>query len=419
MARPRLVAKLEWHAGSNCYGIRYSDWAKLKPNGEPTKRLTLIDAGNGRRVSSIAEAQPYLDAYLAKAPAAAVAKRVMAGTPGTARLTLVQLAQEFKRLHAGHCDVNAYVEAAETFSLPPEKGGCGAVYPDDLTVTLVEDWRAARAKGVSGRLRLLLSVLNWAPGRKLCSYLSQEVKQALRPPQSRWDEKDVLTRAEWEETLALAKLQGQEALAHCLSTFGWRPISATRAKVGLVDLAAGMVGPLPTKDPRKKDRPRRAHRHRLFPESIELLRPLVEGRGPDEMLFLNNKGLPWEEKRGRAVQMIDWYKNHIARAHPGKGNIKAWKLVAIWRMDLGLSPWSKPVRDKMKIEFTGHKTEAIIKRYNATNAEEMNEVVGGEMAVTDFSGGWVVDTRHNPSQTVSTSPDDNDKVIRFPVRKGK
>lgn len=368
----RRQAWLEKRNGA--YGIRFHDPEKPLPDGTFDLTFRMIDGGLGQRVKSKIEAMPYLLAKLATLPASDP-------QPGE-RHTLQQIAARWKAMHPDHSAAWEYVRAIDRICAPTAEKGMGVTYPVEITKARIEEYEKANGfKGTDRPLAYVRSVLRWAQTSDLMPQMSFLVDQSLAPPQSTPSNYRLLTEEEWRKQMVIARRWGHEALAHCLSLYGWRPVTACLAKVGMVDLKRRWIGPLHVKQTRKGKT--HIHEHRLFSETCDLLAPLVEGRRPEEPLFLHHDGGGWTLYKRRALQLVAWYRNHCQRVAPDAGCVYAWKRFAVARMDRGDAPWPLQVRDCLKKGFTGHATEAILKRYSATNGQEQDALTEELYVVED------------------------------------
>jgi integrase len=187
----------------------------------------------------------------------------------------------------------------------------GWVYPGDIPIDWVDGFR--KDKGNMRAVSYLGLVLRWGANKRMHDMDHQTLKD-LKAPQSKESDADLMTQAQLDDTLARADARGQLPLAHCLSTYAWRPISACRLRVGDIKddtvtlrVLKGSIKPFV---------------HTLFQETLDLLQPLMKGRAPNEFLFLNFDGEPWMQTT-QAQQLIGWYRNHCWAAAPNCGGIYA------------------------------------------------------------------------------------------------
>lgn len=176
----------------------------------------------------------------------------------------------------------------------------------DVTQESVDRWRQSRKAGVVGILRYLKALLNWAHRslKQPVAMLDLSTPRKKRAPRRLLDDAQ---RAVIEER---AKEQRQWPLVHCLMTYGWRPSSAARMLVGDVNLNARTVL---LRDLKSGD----ALVHPLRADTVELLRPLAQGRAIGETLFTAPLGGAWRIDNGTRVnQMAAWYRINISPGFP-------------------------------------------------------------------------------------------------------
>lgn len=377
---PRPNAWLEKMRG--CYGIRYRDPVKRKPDGSPVYPFVTLYAKNGEKIRTKLAAQPLLDEFLAKMPVPK--KRTSGSIEAPTRYTIMQLALRWHREHPDNRVRDAYMSSVQRLVGEQE---LNATYPHDLTAKAVLQYKLDRNYvGVHKRLAYLRSILNWAQHHPdnlvdpLCPRLMSELSQ----PQSRRSRYPLMTEAEYAASMEEARRWGPNtfALATCLSTFGWRPISACKMKVGDVDLANLWVSLTHTKDV-SVDRDHEPHEHPLPRQVAEVLRPIIEGRDPDEHLFLHGSK-PWRLVNDGAGQYTDWYRRTIKPLAPKAGNSNAWKRYAVHRMTQGMPPWTERLDDERIRQFTGHDDVTVVARYRKTNREEMRRAAGLDEDPSDY-----------------------------------
>lgn len=219
--------------------------------------------------------------------------------------------------------------------------------------------------GIARPLGYLRAILRWA-SENAEQPLDVAADVAMRAPQSRKAAVELLTDREAKAVLNRARRLQQLPVIACLATYGWRPITACRLRVGDVDLKAETI----RISIKQNGEP---WTHPLFAFHVELLRPLVAARGPAEPLFLNTHG-----KVGWTNGKLGGFYRHCLRPDGGRtGNIYALKRLAMTRMHLGLWPWSEPLSISDIQLFTGHKTKEQVLRYLATNLTRARGLVRG------------------------------------------
>jgi hypothetical protein len=227
--------------------------------------------------------------------------------------------------------------------------------PRSVTPASVEKWRQDGGSPRAGAY--LRAALRWAM-ETLDQAVDPRALIALRPRANRRRPKaSLITDAQLATWQAKADECGENAgaLIHCLSTYGWRPITAADLKVSDLDLADGTI----TTAVKGGD----IVRHPLLPETLRRLSGIAEGRKPGEHLFLdprkNEKGpQPWSPDSSRRGSIIDWCRTVLG--------LKSYDLkrLAISRMlARGLPPQTVAL-------FTGHRTISQVLAYARTNDEK-------------------------------------------------
>lgn len=227
---------------------------------------------------------------------------------------------------------------------------CGWKRPRDVTPAAVQEWRQNGGSPRAGAM--LRAVLRWGM-EVLDQAVDPRALVALRPRATRRRPKDPLPTA---AQMAAWQAKADEwspatgALIHCLSTYGWRPITAADLKVGDVDLAEQAI----TTSVKGGD----VIRHPLLPETVKRLSPLVDGRNPDAPLFMRpTKDAGWTAQSSLPGSIPRWCKEALGMK---SYDLKRW---AISRMlDRGLPPQDVAL-------FTGHRTIGQVLRYARTNDE--------------------------------------------------
>lgn len=213
-----------------------------------------------------------------------------------------------------------------------------------ITPLSVSDYR--KDGGSPRTLSFLAGVLRWARDT-LDQYVDPKVLPALRPgkagrrPSPELLADDLVAGLERSARLMSASAG---ALVHCLSTYGWRPITAARLRVCDFDQVGGAI----TCQVKGGDEVR----HLLLPETIEMLRARAAEAGPRAPLFLDPRtGTAWDLRGG----ISRWSRDHL------KTKVYDLKRYAISSMlDRGIPP-------QHIASFTGHRTVAQVLKYARTN----------------------------------------------------
>lgn len=179
----------------------------------------------------------------------------------------------------------------------------------DITQAAVDAWLAStnpKPRHVRHTLTYLRLLLRWAAGPAMRQPVAA-ITWSLPPKPKR--ERRLLTDEQLATIAERCAAHGQTPLLHCLRTYGWRPSTACKLTVGAVDLAGARIdlGVLKNK---------RRHAHVLTPETVELLRPLVEGRAADAPLFRTPTGKAWYLWHGTAIELSAWWIEHITYDFP-------------------------------------------------------------------------------------------------------
>lgn len=231
----------------------------------------------------------------------------------------------------------------------------------DITQESVDRWRQARKKGQAAPLRYLKALLNWAHKslKQPVAMLDMSLPRRKRAPRRLLDDGQCAVIEE------RAKERRQWPLVHCLMTYGWRPSSAARLRVGDVNLAAATVL---LRDLKSGD----ALVHPIRAETVELLRPLMKGRASGDALFLAPLGGAWRIDNGtRAHQMAAWYRLDISAGFPadqrGIYDLKRYAITNLLRAAHG---------DPAAVAtITGHRSLSQVLVYARTNLEAARAVV--------------------------------------------
>lgn len=199
-------------------------------------------------------------------------------------------------------DPHSVAKAARRVELAAE-GRWTALH--DITPAAIDAWRTA-AKRTAGAARVLHAVLTYAQ-----DYCDQDIERrvlvALRPGQrKRKAPQPLLSAAQVEAAMVEARKQGPSAAAllHCLSTYGWRPITAARLTVASLDAAGGTIC--------TANKGGHTNRHHLLAQTLAMLAPLVAGRDDAAPMFIDERQDPpraW--KLYSAGSIPDWCE-HVA-----------------------------------------------------------------------------------------------------------
>ena len=218
----------------------------------------------------------------------------------------------------------------------------------DITPEAVSRWRAGGGRSRSGGE--MRAVLRWA-AEVLGQPVDPRTLIRLRPPKAKRSVlADLLTDEQVVQWQAQADAMGGSAgaLVHCLSTYGWRPITAARLRAGHVDLAAGAIR-LRVKASSGQDE----IAHPLAPATVARLRPLVEGKQASAPVFRWGDGGGFSETDG----IPTWFRRHF------RHGVYDLKRFAISRMlSRGLPPQTVAM-------FTGHRTLSQVLLYARTNEQ--------------------------------------------------
>ncbi len=201
-----------------------------------------------------------------------------------------------------------------------------------------------------GERRLLRAFLRWAdrvdiPYDRRCLHLPEAVRVRKAKAKAQ-----LLTEAQVDQIVAAAGIwcPASAVLCHMIATYGHRPQSLAMATVG--DYQGGMLS-LTVKG---GDR----IRHRLLPETVALLDPVVADRAADEPLLPSHHGRAWRSGEEFAI----WYWPHIGEKVVGHERAGCYHLkrFAITRM-------MDHVDAATAASITGHRDPATLLRYLRTN----------------------------------------------------
>lgn len=312
------------------------------------------------RVTSVAQARSELDGFN---------KRLAAQSSPPAhsgRYGIGALLTAWAEAHGDKSYVDQVQECATAVAT-----AMGASYVDELSPRAVPSLIKSRGGiGTTRPLAYLRVVLNWGKAEGLITP-TPEVMAALKQAPSREAAVRLLTAEEFRATIVRATAIGQGALAHCLSTYGWRPITACRLLVGDVDLTAHRI-----QFRRKVIKGRQGQsQHPLFRATTDYLRPLITDRPIDAPLFTSSTGRPWGVVES-AYHLNSWYAYNFRGLAFGTGGIYAWKRWAITAMHRGRTPWPRAMTIPEIQAFTGHLSREHVLRYLRTNDDDTRALVG-------------------------------------------
>lgn len=230
--------------------------------------------------------------------------------------------------------------------------------PDDVTPSEVERFRI---KGCARSGAMLQGVLQWAFVVHNQPVHQRSLKLLSPGGRPRAPKRALLTDEAVSRLLAKARTlsEGCHAVLHCLSTYGWRPITAARLTVGDLDLVAGKV----TTSVKGGD----TVRHPLMEETLRLLRPLASFRAHDAPLFLDPRtGLGWDVIGAESIPI--WFRDHVTARGSGIGvyDLKRYAITSMLRRGL---------RREQVAVFTGHRTLSVIDTYTLQNDETQAEAL--------------------------------------------
>jgi integrase len=224
-----------------------------------------------------------------------------------------------------------------------------------------------------GQRRAVLALLRFAA--RLDQPLDPRALRTEPPRRPRRAKPPLLTDLQVGALLANASLLGGPSAAaygHLLATYGHRPESLAKLTVAALQ---GDSLALPVKGGDDI-------RHPLLPESLALLRPLVEGRSPTAPLFLDHHGEPW----GTGQRFADWWWKKVAPIlkEPSLRGVYHLKRFAITRM-LGLGLDVATIAS-----LTGHRTPSVILTYARTNEERQTAALTALRGLHSAHGGMRV-----------------------------
>lgn len=226
----------------------------------------------------------------------------------------------------------------------------------DVSPEAVMTWKKSTTR-VKGNSSLWRAFLTWCR-----DYAKQPVDAqtliALRPGRkvNSMQTGRLLTREEVDalQAKAAAISPDCEALVHCLSTYGWRPITAAKLKVSDVDLDEGTIV--------TQVKGRKVIKHPLHPISIKMLTPLIIERQPDDPLFLDPRtGKAFSPVNGYNISM--WSRDHLKEK---VYNLKRFAITTLLDARLDVATI---------MLFTGHSTAKQVYEYARTNENKAREAL--------------------------------------------
>ncbi len=367
----------------NAYVIRYNDPILKKANGiDPKVPIVYPKDDQGRPIRSLVLAKSALVSFVAANQHLAPRVKPTGSAVLPQRHTAMSLALRWRAAHPANTSREEYLSRIQWLVGPD---GIGFEYPQELTVQRINDFKLRREyRGCNRPLAYLRSVLTWSIENELLDSMPERVMGALSSPQSKRSSARLLSPGEYEQQLEEARSRGPhaEAVVHCLATYGWRPITACRVHIRDLDLSGADDDCWVTLDGKdvSQDKSKERQQQPLLPVTVALLRPLIEGRSPDEPLFLSPNGQPWKVRRERASQLTDWYGHHLKAFAPTAGNIYALKRYAVDRMLSGAKPWPRALLVSEVQRFTGHEDTTMVLRYSVTSRAALRTLVRGAEA---------------------------------------
>lgn len=258
----------------------------------------------------------------------------------------------------------------------------------DITLTALDRWRTqTKGRGVSRPLSYLLAVLRWGAHHRDV-VVDPKVLGLKRPRQKRKVKAhDLLSDAQVRAVVKEAAKHGPHvhALIHYLATYGARPITACRLRVGDVKFAAGGEGALVVDAKHSGE-----WRHPLRKDTVELFAACRGERGAKDPLFLApaektpearaEGGRPmvtaedggWKiTQEGEAEALARWYYRVIGQEVLPK---RLWRIYHLKRyaittmLERGMNP-------KQVAEFTGHLTASQVLEYARTSALKADQSI--------------------------------------------
>lgn len=227
------------------------------------------------------------------------------------------------------------------------------------------DITGERAAGLKqGEYRLVKALVRFAA--QLGQPADPRVLLMRGPKRTRKPEKPLLKVEEVAALLDRAEETGEGtgAIAHCLATYGHRPESIVKVKVGDVDLAGGFLTLLVKGGD--------TIRHPILPATLARLAPLCLGREADDPLFISHlRGpagkdgerpmRPW--KSGQELASF-WYKHIGGKVTPHDPGIYSIKKFAISSM------LSRGLDAETIASITGHREAKTVLLYARTNERQ-------------------------------------------------
>lgn len=203
---------------------------------------------------------------------------------------------------------------------------------------------------------LLAACLRWAAERRGAS-IDTRTLVALRPGPPRRQPPRTLVGADevqrWQTT-ADAISPDCGALVHCLTRYGWRPITAARLRVSDLDQARRVI--------RVAVKGGDTIEHPIMPETAALLAGLAADRQPGDPMFIDPR-----TGRGFAISgtytVPQWWRDHIgAKSY----DAKRWAISHLLRV--------APPHEVARI--TGHRTPAVLFRYAVSTEARSRSILG-------------------------------------------
>lgn len=256
----------------------------------------------------------------------------------------------------------------------------GWTRPSHITYQAVVDWNVARGgrsldiAGVNVRMPLqyLRTILRWAHQQHHVVVDQRLLEQGVMPRAKRKPKRQLLTTDQIIAIRLEAWSMGPRAgaLIDYLSTYGARPITATRLTQADLDPETCVL--------RIQDAKRSGGwTHPIDPDQAATWSQLWQGPGP---LFPHwREDRPWRIQRGYANEMGNWYRSTVVKrlsrqdAVPNHTIYDLKRFAITTMLDRGLDPATVAT-------FTGHLDVGQVLTYNRTNEERQAAALDAIMA---------------------------------------
>jgi hypothetical protein len=236
----------------------------------------------------------------------------------------------------------------------------------DQARAMTEDAEGAPLRWSPRAGALLAACLRWAAERRGASIDTRTIV-ALRPgPPRRTPARALVDAAEVQRwhTVAASISPDCAALVHCLTRYGWRPITAARLVVADLDTGRRVIR-VPVKGGDVIEHP-------IMPDTATRLAALAADRLATDPLFL-------DPRTGRAFAISgaytipQWWRDHLG-AH--SYDAKRWAISHLLRV--------APPHEVARI--TGHRTPSVLFRYAVTTEERSRAVLSKAWAHRGHTG---------------------------------